>query len=150
MVRILHLMKSPNFVPLFSDIPVQASLVGLAISQCMILIGVLQYGMRQTAEMTNQLTSVERILEYTTIESEGCFVTPKGKVQMVKDTTKLFLLFPDDMIKNRWPKGGRIEFRNLSLKYIQTDPPVLKNLNVTIEPGEKVISIFESEVILYF
>nr|CAD7462471.1 unnamed protein product [Timema tahoe] len=44
--------------------------VGLAISQSLILSGMLQYGIRQTAEVVNQMTAVERVLEYTKIDKE--------------------------------------------------------------------------------
>ncbi|KAJ8951073.1 hypothetical protein NQ318_003771 [Aromia moschata] len=77
---------------------VSSSLVGLAISQSLILTGMLQYGMRQTAEVVNQLTSVERVLQYTTIEKEGPFDTPEDKMPALP-----------------WPDNGLIEFRNLSL-----------------------------------
>ncbi|KAJ8951068.1 hypothetical protein NQ318_003766, partial [Aromia moschata] len=109
---ILHLCK-------FST--VNGSLVGLALSQSLILTGMLQHGMRQTAEVINQLTSVERVLQYTTIETEGPFETPSEK-----------------MPKLPWPSKGLIEFRNLCLKYVKEDPPVLKNLNFVIQPGEKI------------
>lgn len=65
--------------------PVYGSFVGLAISQSLVLTGMLQFGMRQTAEVINQLTSVERVLQYSTLENEGPFDTPKCK-------TKLFSL----------------------------------------------------------
>jgi len=45
--------------------------VGLALSACMSLTGGLQYGMRQSAEMENQMTSVERVLEYGNLELEA-------------------------------------------------------------------------------
>lgn len=45
--------------------------VGLAISQTLILTGMLQFGVRQTAEVISQMTSVERILQYTHIEREA-------------------------------------------------------------------------------
>ena len=45
--------------------------VGLAISQTLILTGMLQFGVRQTAEVISQMTSVERILQYTHIERES-------------------------------------------------------------------------------
>lgn len=41
----------------------------------------LQYGMRQTGEVVNQLTSVERVMQYTKLDTEGPFDTPKGKVK---------------------------------------------------------------------
>jgi len=44
--------------------------VGLAITQAIGLTGLLQWGIRQMAEMENQMTSVERILEYTAVPSE--------------------------------------------------------------------------------
>lgn len=94
--------------------------VGLAISQTLILTGMLQFGVRQTAEVISQMTSVERILQYTHIEREsqwdkGAKETPKG-----------------------WPWCGRIEFRNCYMKYTPEDLPVLKNLNLVIESGWKV------------
>lgn len=44
--------------------------VGLAISQSLILTGMLQHGVRQTAEIVSQMTSVERILQYNKIKHE--------------------------------------------------------------------------------
>jgi hypothetical protein len=54
--------------------------VGLAISQSLILNGMLQHGMRLTAEVVNQMTSVERVLEYTKVEKETDLETHPGKL----------------------------------------------------------------------
>ncbi|XP_026764568.1 ATP-binding cassette subfamily C member 4-like isoform X2 [Galleria mellonella] len=94
--------------------------VGLAISQTLILTGMLQFGARQTAEVISQMTSVERILQYTHIDREpqwdqGSQEIPKG-----------------------WPSRGRLEFRNCYMKYSPEALPVLKNLNLVIESGWKV------------
>ncbi|CAG9767681.1 unnamed protein product [Ceutorhynchus assimilis] len=97
------------------------SLVGLALSQSMILTGMLQYGMRQTAEVINQLTSVERVLQYTKLENEGPFVTPENKLPLLP-----------------WPSLGKIEFKNLSLFYSLEQSPVLKNLRLLVRSGEKI------------
>lgn len=59
---------------------VSGSFVGLAISQSLILTGMLQYGMRQTGEVVNQLTSVERVMQYTKLEKEGPFITATGRL----------------------------------------------------------------------
>lgn len=42
--------------------------VGLAISQSLILTGMVQFGVRQTTEAMQQMTSVERVLQYTDLE----------------------------------------------------------------------------------
>ncbi|KAF2894428.1 hypothetical protein ILUMI_11735 [Ignelater luminosus] len=95
--------------------------VGLAITQAMGLTSVFQWGMRQSAEMENQMTSVERVLEYTAIEQEPPFES-----------------LPHLKPQKTWPEKGLITFANLFLKYFQDDPPVLKGLNFTINPIEKV------------
>lgn len=91
--------------------------VGLAISQAMILTGMVQYGIRQTAESIQQMTSVERVIQYTEIPSEN-------------DPPKIP---PSD-----WPWRGHIEFRDMSLRYDANSPPVLKHLDLTIAPTWKV------------
>ncbi|XP_021934289.1 multidrug resistance-associated protein 4-like isoform X2 [Zootermopsis nevadensis] len=95
--------------------------VGLAISQSLILNGMLQHGMRLTAEVVNQMTSVERVLEYTKIEKETDLET-----------------HPDQKPPTGWPANGKIQFDHMNLKYSSTDPPVLKDLNFTIQPAHKV------------
>ena len=53
--------------------------MGLAITQAIGLTGMLQMGIRQMAEMENQMTSVERILEYTAVQSEPPLESLPGK-----------------------------------------------------------------------
>lgn len=54
-------------------------MVGLAITQAIGLTGMVQYGMMQIAEVINQMTSVERVLQYTKIDQEGPFDTANGR-----------------------------------------------------------------------
>lgn len=59
--------------------------VGLAITQILAITAWFQWGMRQSAEISNQLVSVERVLEYTKLEREENLeysITEKGKFKM--------------------------------------------------------------------
>ncbi|XP_036323349.1 probable multidrug resistance-associated protein lethal(2)03659 [Rhagoletis pomonella] len=95
--------------------------VGLAILHSMSMIGMCQWGMRQTAELENDMTSVERILEYTQQPAEPPLHTD-----------------PQKKPKGDWPSEGRIEFVDLKLRYSPKESYVLKGLNFTIEPQEKI------------
>ena len=79
-----------------------------------------QWGMRQSAELENQMTSVERVLEYNDVDKEP-----------IDDTS---LKKPEQ----NWPSKGAIEFRNVCLKYGPNKPLVLKNLCFTIQPMNKI------------
>lgn len=93
--------------------------VGLVISQSLILTGMVQHGIRQSAEVISQMTSVERILQYTKLDKEGPF-------ELLKKPPR------------EWPQKGEIIFENASLRYAIEIAPVLKNINFTIQPGHKV------------
>ncbi|XP_071557590.1 ATP-binding cassette subfamily C member 4-like [Temnothorax nylanderi] len=98
---------------------VKDSQVGLAISQSLILIGCLQYGIKQFTETMSLMTSVERVLQYTNLPQEGPITS-------------------DNPPPSTWPSQGQLILKDVSMKYHSDDPPVLKNLNVSIEPGWKV------------
>ncbi|KAG5878881.1 hypothetical protein JTB14_005772 [Gonioctena quinquepunctata] len=93
--------------------------VGLAITQSMALTGLLQYGMRQSAEVANQLMSVERVLEYKELPKE---------IEPAKPQTP----------NQKWPSEGQIVFVNMGLRYSEDGPLVLRDFNLTIKPKEKV------------
>ncbi|XP_018392367.1 PREDICTED: multidrug resistance-associated protein 4-like isoform X1 [Cyphomyrmex costatus] len=95
--------------------------VGLAITQSLNLIGRLNWCMRQSTEVENQMASVERILEYNKVDSEP----PLESV-------------PDKKPKLDWPQEGKIKFKNVFLRYAPLEPAVLKNLSFVIFPREKI------------
>nr|CAI5864657.1 unnamed protein product [Callosobruchus analis] len=95
--------------------------VGLAITQAIGLTGMFQWGMRQSTELENQMTSVERVLEYSSIEHEPELESA-----------------PEKKPPDTWPEDGKVEFRHVYLRYFPDDPYVLKDLNFTILPKEKV------------
>ncbi|KAF5287552.1 hypothetical protein FQA39_LY15881 [Lamprigera yunnana] len=106
---------------LFIDNGALGASVGLAITQSLGLTGMFQWGMRQSAEMENQMTSVERVLEYNMIEHERSLDSTVDKKPL-----------------ESWPAEGLIKFVQVFLRYFPEDPPVLKNLCFTIQPLEKV------------
>lgn len=53
-----------SFLVLGGEDTTDGGSVGLAITQSIGLTGMFQWGMRQSAELENQMTSVERVLEY--------------------------------------------------------------------------------------
>ncbi|CAH1738402.1 unnamed protein product [Aphis gossypii] len=95
--------------------------VGLAISQTCGLAGLVQFGMRQTAELENHMTSVERVLEYTNAPQESSVVSLTDKLNSLK-----------------WPSNGSISFEKFYLRYGPKLSYAINNLNVTIEPMQKV------------
>ncbi|XP_064076906.1 probable multidrug resistance-associated protein lethal(2)03659 [Vanessa tameamea] len=100
---------------------IEGSNVGLIITQSISLTGIFQWGMRQSAEMENQMTSVERVLEYTKLPIESSLSTS-----------------PDEKPPVGWPSEGGIHFNNLSLKYTPDGANVLNNLEFKIMPQKKI------------
>ena len=49
-----------------------SGLVGLSLTYAMGMTGLFQWGVRQSAESENQMTSVERIMEYAALTSGEC------------------------------------------------------------------------------
>lgn len=95
--------------------------VGLAITQAINLIGMCNWGLRQTAELENQMTSVERVIEYTKLPSERSLET---KSEVLKS------------LPENWASRGVINFKNVSVKYSDDGDFVLRNLSFTV--NEKV------------
>ncbi|KAI4464900.1 atp-binding cassette sub-family c [Holotrichia oblita] len=93
--------------------------VGMIIMQALGFVKGLQLIIRELSDLENQMTSVERVLEYRNIDTESA----EGKT--IED----------------WPKIGTIEYQNVKLRYPQTNQVVLKDLTFKIEPNERVCII---------
>ncbi|XP_061700381.1 multidrug resistance-associated protein 4 isoform X1 [Syngnathoides biaculeatus] len=96
-----------------------AGSVGLALSYAITLMGMFQWGVRQSAEVENMMTSVERVVEYTELDSEAPWETQKRPPP-------------------GWPSKGRVTFDGVSFSYSTDGPKVLHDLKVTFQPKEKV------------
>ncbi|KAM3955592.1 putative multidrug resistance-associated protein lethal(2)03659 [Aphomia sociella] len=103
--------------------------VGLAITQVIGLVGMCQFGMRQTAEVENQMTSVERILEYQNLPPE----TP------VEVNEKALKANHPDLDFDKWPSKGEIVFEDVSLQYEK--PPKDDSVKTSDKPEEPVYAI---------
>lgn len=102
-----------------TDIP--GGNVGLAITQIIGLIGMTQWGIRQTSELENHMVSVERILAYAELPSEEQSGN-EVKTKASKD----------------WPTKGEVEFKDLSLFYNDDTKPSIRNLNFAIKSQQKI------------
>uniref|UniRef100_A0A674EKH8 Multidrug resistance-associated protein 4 n=1 Tax=Salmo trutta TaxID=8032 RepID=A0A674EKH8_SALTR len=97
----------------------EAGAVGLVLSYAVTLLGNFQWTIRQSAEMENMMTSVERVVEYTELESEAPWETQKRP--------------PPE-----WPSQGLITFDRVSFSYSSDGPVVLKDMKAMFRPKEKV------------
>ncbi|XP_025194322.1 probable multidrug resistance-associated protein lethal(2)03659 isoform X2 [Melanaphis sacchari] len=95
--------------------------VGLALTQVITLLCRIQWGVSQWTLLLCQLTSVERVLEYTHLPQED---TPPS--------------IEEKSVANEWPSSGRIVFQNFNLRYSLNSPYVLKDLNIQIQSMEKI------------
>ncbi|CAH1180472.1 unnamed protein product [Phaedon cochleariae] len=108
-----------SFIVFDKELGITAGSVGLAMSQANQLSGMVQFAMRMTANIANQLMSVERIVEYKELPPEPQPIVP---AQPPKG----------------WPHQGQITFGDMSMSYFEGGPRVLKNLSFKIRENEKV------------
>ena len=85
----------------------------------------------QGAEVENQMTSVERIVEYGRLQKEEEFVSSPSEEKADSDVVS-------KCSPETWPAEGQIEFADLSLRYAPDAPVRLHNISCVIPPGAKV------------
>ncbi|CAF2965891.1 unnamed protein product [Rotaria sp. Silwood2] len=97
--------------------------IALTLSYCLNLMGLFQWTVRMTVYIETDMTAVERVLEYCSLDQE-----PPAQVS----------------VKNRppsnWPSHGCIVFENVSMSYSNDEDAsfALHNISLTIKGGEKV------------
>ena len=96
---------------------VGAALAGFSMTFALRYTGVLTRLLQGMTSIELGFNACERVLEYTKIETE-----------------------PEDGndAPAAWPTAGRIEIENLTVAYSKDLPPVLKNLDFTINAGERI------------
>ncbi|KAJ3108985.1 Multidrug resistance-associated protein 4 [Phlyctochytrium planicorne] len=96
-----------------------SGVLGLLLSYALQLVALLQWAVRQSAEVENMMVGVERILEYTKLPSEAPEHT-------------------DIVPSQQWPERGDIKLKNVSMKYPKAANFVLDKVNVHFPAGSKV------------
>ena len=96
--------------------------LGLSLSILLQLAGIFQWCIRQSAEVVNQMVSVERVLAFGNLEAEA---------PLDLDTDK-------SMTAGTWPSLGSIEVSDLSVRYRKSLPLALKNVSFQVPAGARV------------
>ncbi|CAF3009520.1 unnamed protein product [Rotaria sp. Silwood2] len=97
--------------------------IAMTLSYSLSLMGLLQWTIRVSVDLETRMTSVERVLEYCSLEQE-----PPAQVP------------PNRRPPSNWPSHGRIVFDNVSMSHSSDNQSLLalRQISMTIEAGEKV------------
>ena len=96
-------------------------LAGFVLNYSVEMIANISWALQKVSDLETQMVSVERVREYSELDSEANWEST------------------DELRPNHnWPLNPRIEFINYSTSYRPGLQPVLKNLNFTIESGQRV------------
>ena len=95
------------------------ALAGLALASVVETSNLSNYAVRHFSEVENLMTSVERVMAYTSLDPE-----PGYKIKALPPIN--------------WPHNGHVRFRNVVMRYYQGGPQVLKNLCFEISGKTRV------------
>jgi len=101
----------------------EAALAGLALSYMSEILNTLNWGVRQVSEVETRLNSVERLLEY---QGEDF---PREAASELPD---------DPKADEAWPTEGKIDIKDLELRYRDGLPLALAGLTMNIPAGSSV------------
>ncbi|KAL4899840.1 hypothetical protein BDW74DRAFT_106486 [Aspergillus multicolor] len=104
-----------------SRFDVSPSISGLVLSYILAIAQMLQFTVRQLAEVENNMNATERVHYYgTQLEEEAP------------------LHIPSNPVPESWPPTGQITFDNVAMRYRAGLPLVLRNLSMRIAGGERI------------
>lgn len=99
---------------------ISAGLAGLVTLYAIDFWRHLNWGVRIFSDLESRMTSVERLQFYSQLEAEKNVV---GQLALISDN---------------WPQSGELEFKNVSLRYADHLPLILKNVSFKIPSGKRV------------
>lgn len=112
------------FAALFATVAretTSSGVIGLSVSYALNITTALSLAVRQISKLETNIVSVERIMEYTNTSTEAEWKSEEGKSP-----------------PPGWPYEGRILIENYSTRYRPGLHLVVKSLNATIRPHEKI------------
>ncbi|KAF4984405.1 hypothetical protein FDECE_17091 [Fusarium decemcellulare] len=102
-----------------SRFSINPSIGGLVLSYILSIVGMMQFSVRQLAEVENAMNAVERLYYYgTELEEEA----PLHTVE----------------VRKSWPEKGEIIFDNVEMRYRAGLPLVLSGLSMHVQGGERI------------
>lgn len=113
-----------SFLCVFSVFNISAASTGLLITYVMSMTSTMNMVVRAMTQVENEFNSVERLNYY----AFDIIQEPPYEVPEIDDSPALEL----------WPQKGEISIKHLYLKYRPELPFVLKDVNLDIQPSEKV------------
>ena len=98
---------------------VSPSIAGLVLSYILSIVQMIQFTVRQLAEVENGMNATERLHYYgTALEEEA----PLHTID----------------VRKSWPESGEIIFDNVQMRYRENLPLVLSGLNMHVKGGERI------------
>ncbi|KAL3875737.1 hypothetical protein ACJMK2_033658 [Sinanodonta woodiana] len=111
------------FATLFAVIArdtISPGIVGLSITYALSVTQTLNWMVRMTSELETNIVAVERVKEYSETPTEASWIVPNNR--------------PDSV----WPEYGQVTFEDYGTRYREGLDLVIKGINCTINPGEKM------------
>ncbi|MCJ1477980.1 hypothetical protein MMC13_006655 [Lambiella insularis] len=113
------LVFATGILVITSRFDVSPSIGGLVLSYILSIVQMIQFTVRQLAEVENAMNATERIYHYGT---------------QLEEEAPLHLLD----VPASWPEKGAIVFENVQMRYRENLPLVLQGLNMEVTGGERI------------
>ncbi|KAG9253175.1 P-loop containing nucleoside triphosphate hydrolase protein [Emericellopsis atlantica] len=106
-----------------------AGLVGFSLSNANDLSTTILVLVRSLNDLEVEMQSFHRVREYVKLAPEDQNDKPYPEEGLYSD---------GPCIPRDWPSSGEVEFRNVTVRYREDGPDILKDVNLKFRPGERV------------
>lgn len=125
----------------FFSSTISSAMVGLAINYTLLVPVYLNWVVKFFADLETYMSAVERTEEFSTIPNENYRSESKHNWSYIIPSY-FFHLFDGTIftaiITRAWPSKGYIVLDKVSVKYNESQEPVISNVSLHILPGQKV------------